>query len=65
MNQNTPKTIGVVGAGTMGAGIAHVAAAAGFEVIIHDLSGDILGKALERIRQELDKAVEKRKLKPS
>lgn len=65
MTQQIPKTIGIVGAGTMGAGIAHVAAAAGCDVILHDLSSDILAKALDRIRRELEIAIEKQKLQAS
>ncbi|MCH9750757.1 MAG: 3-hydroxybutyryl-CoA dehydrogenase, partial [Alphaproteobacteria bacterium] len=34
------KTIGVVGAGQMGNGIAHVCALAGYDVILTDVSGD-------------------------
>lgn len=56
------KTIGVVGAGTMGAGIAHVAAAAGFTVLLSDLSEDAVRTGLERIASDLRKSVEKGKL---
>ncbi|MEK6571681.1 MAG: 3-hydroxyacyl-CoA dehydrogenase NAD-binding domain-containing protein [Bacteroidota bacterium] len=65
MNQRAPKTIGIVGAGTMGAGIAHVVARAGCEVILHDLSSEILANALDRIRRELDSDVQKGRLDPS
>jgi len=51
--------IGIVGAGTMGRGIARVAAAAGFEVRLHDLSDEALGAALEAIRAGLDREVER------
>ncbi|MBI1806513.1 MAG: 3-hydroxybutyryl-CoA dehydrogenase [Ignavibacteria bacterium] len=56
------KTIGIVGAGTMGAGIAHVAAISGCRVFLHDISDEVLTKALERIETELQKGVEKTKI---
>ncbi|MBK8792467.1 MAG: 3-hydroxybutyryl-CoA dehydrogenase [Holophaga sp.] len=55
-------TIGVVGTGHMGCGIAHVFAAAGFQVILQDLSHDSLGKALASIEHSLQRGVEKGKL---
>jgi 3-hydroxybutyryl-CoA dehydrogenase len=42
------KHLGVVGAGTMGAGIAQVAALAGIEVSLYDINGTVLRQALER-----------------
>ena len=57
------KTITVVGAGTMGHGIAEVAAAAGFQVWLADISQEILNKALERIRWSLGKLYEKGQLR--
>ena len=59
------KKIGVVGAGVMGHGIAQVCARNGFEVILVDVSEDILRKALELIESGpfgLQKLVEKGKL---
>jgi len=50
-------TVAVVGAGTMGHGIAETVARAGFEVRLHDESGTALGMAKERIELILDKAV--------
>jgi|WetSurMetagenome_2_1015567.scaffolds.fasta_scaffold270049_2 3-hydroxybutyryl-CoA dehydrogenase len=46
------RTIGIIGAGTMGSGIAHVAALAGFEVSLHDVSPDVLKRAMERLKGE-------------
>ncbi len=57
------KKIAVVGAGTMGHGIAEVAAMAGYEVLLADISEDILKKALERIRWSLSKLYEKGQLR--
>ena len=65
MNRPIPKTIGIVGAGTMGAGIAYVASLAEFEVLLHDLTGDILSRALRSIHQNLETAIEKGKLSSS
>ena len=46
----TLKRIGVVGAGQMGNGIAHVVALAGYDVVLNDLSEDRLKAALDEIR---------------
>lgn len=47
------STVGIVGAGQMGNGIAHVTALAGYNVILNDLSEDLLTKALSIIEQNL------------
>jgi 3-hydroxybutyryl-CoA dehydrogenase len=52
----------VVGAGTMGRGIAHVAALAGFDVAISDKDPAAVEKALAGIRADMKKGVEKGKL---
>ncbi|WP_276624077.1 3-hydroxyacyl-CoA dehydrogenase family protein, partial [Syntrophomonas wolfei] len=59
------KKIGVLGAGTMGAGIAQVAAEAGFSVILVDIETAIIEKALKGIKKAWKKAVEKGKLDES
>lgn len=51
--------LGVVGAGQMGAGIAQVAAIAGFEVLLTDVDDGALERALLSISQDLDHSVEK------
>lgn len=56
------KVFGVVGAGQMGNGIAHVAAAAGLKVIMNDVSQDFVGKGLLTIEKNLDRAVSKGKM---
>jgi len=56
------RSAGVVGAGTMGAGIAHVAAAAGCRVVLHDVTPALVEKGLGRIRADVGKGVEKGKL---
>ncbi|PYQ64585.1 MAG: 3-hydroxybutyryl-CoA dehydrogenase [Acidobacteria bacterium] len=56
-----PRTIGVVGAGQMGNGIAHVAAAAGFDVVLADVVELFLEKARSTIEKNLDREVAKGK----
>ncbi len=56
------NTIGVVGAGTMGNGIAQVFAQAGFTVRVHDVAKPALDKARQTIERSLAKFVEKGKL---
>jgi 3-hydroxybutyryl-CoA dehydrogenase len=53
------KNISVVGAGTMGNGIAHVFAQKGFSVVLIDVNGAQLKKALETIGRNLDRQVSK------
>ena len=52
MSSNTEK-IGVLGAGTMGAGIAQVAAQAGFETLMYDIKQEFIEAGLGRIRDFL------------
>jgi len=56
------QTIGVVGSGTMGNGIAHVAARSGFKVILHDLGQRFLDQALSTIARNLDREIAKGKI---
>jgi 3-hydroxybutyryl-CoA dehydrogenase len=56
------KTIGVVGGGTMGVGIAHVAARSGFKVVLHDLEQQLLDRALSSISTNMEREVAKNKL---
>ena len=53
------KTIGVIGAGTMGSGIAQVAAEAGFGVIMRDIEDSFVQRGLGNIEKNLSRAVEK------
>jgi len=62
MASQTVKTIGVIGAGQMGSGIAHVCAVAGYDVKMTDVSEDALGRAIGQIGRNLDRAVSKGKL---
>ncbi|MBL6853515.1 MAG: 3-hydroxybutyryl-CoA dehydrogenase [Alphaproteobacteria bacterium] len=49
----TIERIGVIGAGQMGNGIAHVLALAGYDVVLDDINKDALSKALERIDRNM------------
>jgi 3-hydroxybutyryl-CoA dehydrogenase len=53
------RTIGVVGGGTMGNGIAHVAALSGHPVVLVDRSSDLVRRALTTIDRNLQRAVDK------
>jgi 3-hydroxybutyryl-CoA dehydrogenase len=57
------KTLVVVGAGQMGAGIAQVAAQSGLSVVLVDVNPELVQKGLAGIRAQLDRAVSKGKLK--
>lgn len=56
------ETVGVVGAGTMGSGIAHVFARAGFRVLLCDLEQQFLDRTLSQIRINLGREAAKGKL---
>jgi 3-hydroxybutyryl-CoA dehydrogenase len=56
------ETIGVVGAGTMGNGIAHVCAKAGFSVVLVEVEQSFLDRGLATITKNLAREVEKAKL---
>jgi 3-hydroxybutyryl-CoA dehydrogenase len=56
------KTVGVLGAGLMGHGIAQVAAQAGYDVVLRELDDDRLAKGVGKIEKQLARAVEKGKL---
>ncbi len=53
------RRLGVIGAGQMGSGIAHVAAAAGFDVVLNDLSSDRLNAGLATINGTMTRLVKK------
>jgi 3-hydroxybutyryl-CoA dehydrogenase len=56
------KKIGVIGAGTMGHGIALVAAKAGYEILLQDIKEEYVKKGLGAIEKFLDKSIEKGKM---
>jgi 3-hydroxybutyryl-CoA dehydrogenase len=59
------KTVGVIGAGTMGNGIAHVFARSGFRVLLCEVEQRFLDRGLETIRKNLGREAEKGKLTPN
>jgi 3-hydroxyacyl-CoA dehydrogenase len=58
-NVTDVSRIGVVGAGTMGAGIAQVAALGGFDTVVHDPVPGAVKKGIERIRSDLARGAER------
>ncbi|MFC5466477.1 3-hydroxybutyryl-CoA dehydrogenase [Lederbergia graminis] len=56
------KTVMVIGAGQMGAGIAQVCAMAGYEVTLHDIKEEIIEKGVFAIQQNIYRAVEKSRM---
>ncbi|MEN8656482.1 3-hydroxybutyryl-CoA dehydrogenase [Marivita sp.] len=61
----TVNSIGVVGAGQMGNGIAHVMALAGFNVVLNDISEDALKRAIDLIERNMDRQVSREKITQS
>jgi 3-hydroxybutyryl-CoA dehydrogenase len=59
------KNITVIGAGTMGNGIAHVFAQSGFEVTLVDVQAEALDRALQTIERNLDRLIKKEKISES
>lgn len=56
------RSIGIIGAGTMGQGIAQVCAQAGFDVVLQDIAGAALEKARHGIANQLDRQIKKQTL---
>jgi 3-hydroxybutyryl-CoA dehydrogenase len=56
------ETVAVIGSGTMGRGIAHVAAAAGYATRLFDVAKDALARALDQIKRDLAEGVSRGKL---
>lgn len=59
MSDHAIKTIGIIGAGQMGNGIAHVAAAAGFDIKLHDIAEERINAALATIDGNMARQVSK------
>jgi 3-hydroxybutyryl-CoA dehydrogenase len=49
------QTVGVIGAGQMGNGIAHVLSQSGYSVLLNDVNQDALDRAVERVRKNMDR----------
>jgi 3-hydroxybutyryl-CoA dehydrogenase len=62
MSSESIHTVGVLGAGTMGNGIAHVFARSGYRVILRDIERSYLDRALDTIGKNLDREVKKGKI---
>jgi 3-hydroxybutyryl-CoA dehydrogenase len=60
----TIERIAVIGAGTMGHGIAQVAAEHGFSVVLYDVKEDLVRAGLGKIREDLERGVKKGKVTP-
>jgi 3-hydroxybutyryl-CoA dehydrogenase len=58
------RTVGVVGCGLMGSGIAEVCAKAGYATLVRELDPDLLARGRQRIEQSLETAVRRNKLAP-
>jgi 3-hydroxybutyryl-CoA dehydrogenase len=56
------QTVGIIGAGTMGSGIAQVAAQGGFHTLLFDISNEVLERARGNIQKSLQLLVEKEKI---
>ena len=62
MTIDSIKTVAVLGAGTMGNGIAHVFAKSGYKVVLRDVDQKYLARALDTIGKNLDREVKKAKI---
>jgi 3-hydroxybutyryl-CoA dehydrogenase len=58
------STIGIIGAGQMGAGIAQVAAQAGLTIVLNDVSDEMLSRGLLGIERNLDRMIQRGRFKP-
>jgi 3-hydroxybutyryl-CoA dehydrogenase len=58
------NTICICGAGTMGSGIAQVAASAGFTSVLYDVNGEMIEKAKNKLQKDLDALVARQKMTP-
>ena len=58
------KTVGVIGAGQMGSGIAHVCALGGYDVLLHDVSPDRIAAGLDVIEKNMTRQVARGLIKP-
>jgi 3-hydroxybutyryl-CoA dehydrogenase len=53
------KVVGVIGAGQMGSGIAHICALNGYQVLLNDVSGEQIDKGLDAVKKGLERQVAK------
>ncbi len=59
------RTVGIVGAGQMGSGIAHVCALSGYAVLLHDISPERIEAGLDTVRRTLERQVAKGMIDPA
>jgi 3-hydroxybutyryl-CoA dehydrogenase len=59
------RSVGVLGAGLMGSGIAEVSARAGYDTIVREVSEELAAKGIGRVEASLTKAVERQKMAPA
>ena len=59
------KTVGVIGAGQMGSGIAHVVALGGYDVLLHDVSADRITQGLAEIEKNMSRQVARGVIEPA
>jgi 3-hydroxybutyryl-CoA dehydrogenase len=64
MSRDAVNHIAVVGAGTMGQGIAQLCAASGFSVLLYDVQAEIIAHAIQSTEAYLNQIVEKKKIEP-
>jgi 3-hydroxybutyryl-CoA dehydrogenase len=65
MTVDSIKTVAVIGAGTMGQGIAQVCAAAGYKVLLYDVQPELISSAQASIRKNVEALLEKGKISAS
>jgi 3-hydroxybutyryl-CoA dehydrogenase len=65
MTIDTIKTIAIIGAGTMGQGIAQVCASSGYQVLMYDVQSEVITKGINLIRKNLEVLVGKGKISES
>ena len=56
------RSVGIIGAGQMGNGIAHVCALAGYDVVLNDISEEALAQAMTRIQKNMDRQISREKI---
>ncbi|WP_397414514.1 3-hydroxybutyryl-CoA dehydrogenase [Phenylobacterium sp.] len=59
------RTVGVIGAGQMGSGIAHVCALGGYEVLLHDVSAERLSQGIGQIEKNMTRQVARGLIEPA
>jgi 3-hydroxybutyryl-CoA dehydrogenase len=62
MKAESIQSVGIVGAGTMGQGIAQICATAGFSVLLYDVNQELLQKGLQIVNNNLQVSVDKEKI---